>query len=116
MTFTEKELQSLITKLMEYSNKTMSIKKKDYSPHTNRLDNFNQRAEMLGVTPAQVCVTDLSKHMQSLCSNVNQSNYTEKWYLFDAETGAEGLTSRIIDSINYLFLLSACIEAEIKEQ
>ncbi len=54
------------------------------------------------------------KHIQSIVLSIKTGSYCDKWYWND--DGNEGLKQRISDARNYLILLAACIEEELKEK
>jgi len=72
---------------------------------------FKTIAEAAGVTPLQVCVVFLAKHLSALTSAIESGEITKEWY---AETGGdEGLVERMLDARNYLLFLGALIEEEL---
>ena len=63
----------------------------EYASEVDRLQNFNVRAGMLGLTPRQVLTNDLGKHILSIFKGVSLR---------------EPMRGRIIDAMNYLRLLA----------
>ena len=104
--FTPARFEQLVKEFQEQEGKIMSHKGNEYSPHEDRLLNFHQVAEFLGRTPAEVALSYLLKHIQSIALAVRTGKYAWAW-----ETeGGEGLKQRIADARNYLLFLAACLE------
>lgn len=89
----------------------MEWKAGEYTNDNDRIKNFRMVAEFLNMTPAQVALTYLLKHIQSITLAVCGRPYTWAW---ETESG-EGLKQRIADARNYLLLLAACIDDEVVE-
>lgn len=105
---TPERFEALWEEFLTHEVRIMDWKRDEYSPHQDRLQNFHQVAEFLGRTPAEVALTYLMKHIQSLALAVKTGKYAWAW-----ETeGGEGLKQRIADARNYLLFLAACLEEE----
>jgi hypothetical protein len=70
--------------------------RQEYASDDDPLQNFERRAAYLGLTPRQVLLSDLLKHVISMCKGVSLR---------------ESMRGRIIDGINYMRLL-ALMEAQ----
>ena len=98
----------IVEEQMQKCKDTLIVKAAEYSTE-DRLHNFMVASEFMGVSPEQVCLGFLSKHLVSISDMCMQSSqgghYTE--LLWDEKIG---------DSINYLLLLSAIIRRENKNK
>lgn len=74
-------------------------KGEEYSNSADQLANFKRQAADLGLTPEQVNVVFLNKHLDAI-----------KSYVRTGRTLSEDIMGRIDDAILYLMLLSAIIE------
>ena len=105
---TPERFENLREEFLSHEAKILDWKRGEYSPNEDRLLNFRQVAEFEGRTMAEVALTWLLKHKQSIALAVRSADYTWAW-----ETeGGEGLKQRIADARNYLLLLAACLEEE----
>ena len=104
--FTPARFENLVKEFQEQEGKILSHKGNEYSDQEDRLLNFREVAEVLGRTPAEVALSYLLKHIQSIALAVKTGKYTWAW----ATEGGEGLKQRIADARNYLLLLAACLE------
>jgi len=71
----------------------------DYASKADRLDNFKQAANDVGLAPLEVWSVYFLKHIAAI-----------KAYLRDGEVQSEPIRQRFIDAINYLILGLALIE------
>jgi len=79
-------------------------KGKDYAQSSDdRLINFKQVGQTLGISPAMVLMVYVNKHLDSIVQAI-QANPT------CPQTYTEHLDERIQDVINYMVLLSALIK------
>ncbi len=85
----------------------------EYTAGQDRLLNFKQVAEFLSQRPAEVVLSYLLKHIQSIALAVRTEKYAWAW---ETNRGGEGLKQRIADARNYLLLLAACLEEENDEE
>lgn len=105
---TPERFEALREEFLSHEAKILDWKRGEYSPDEDRLLNFRQVAEFEGRTLAEVALTWLLKHIQSITLAVRSADYAWAW-----ETeGGEGLKQRIADARNYLLLLAACLEEE----
>lgn len=103
---TPEQFEILREEFLTHEARILDWKRGEYSPDEDRLLNFRQVAEFEGRTPAEVALTWLLKHIQSITLAVRSADYAWAW-----ETeGGEGLKQRIADARNYLLLLAACLE------
>lgn len=96
---TYQKLKETVNRLFEDCKKVIKGKGRSYSSREDELANFKGIAKLLGISPEQVCLVYLTKHIYSIYSIVRGEVYD-----------TEGLRSRIIDAINYLVLLNALHE------
>lgn len=110
---TNKEFATLCNDLTANEQSILNWKVKDYTDaqdDTDRLQNFKEVAAFIGLKPSEVALTYLLKHVQSIALAVKNEHYNWTWETKDGE----GLKQRIADARNYLLLLAACIEDEVK--
>jgi len=97
----EKELKSLIDKtILPACKGVLYGKGRAYSGVRKAKDclaNFKRGALLTGLKVEQVCFIYLAKHFDAIAS----------WTRGEYKDDTEGIESRIIDAINYLFLLYA---------
>jgi len=86
-------------------------KRGEYGDGEDKLLNFKQIGNFVGIYPSEVCMIHMLKHVQSLALAIKNGKHKNKWFWCD-EKGNEGLKQRIADARNYLLLLAACIEEE----
>ena len=108
------QFQNVREIFLSKSAELLDWKGKDYAGSGDKLYNFKRRAKLLGLTPSQVCVVDLSKHIDCILRMVFSNEYLERWTW--EEDGRENLKIKIVDAINYLFLLAANIDDELEER
>ena len=94
--FTPARFEQLVKEFQEQEGKILSHKGNEYSDQEDRLLNFREVAEVLGRTPAEVALSYLLKHIQSIALAVKTGKYTWAW----ATEGGEGLKQRIADARN----------------
>jgi len=105
---TPARFEQLVKEFQEQEGKILSHKGNEYSPDEDRLQNFREVAGFLDQRLAEVALSYLLKHIQSIALAVRTGKYAWAW-----ETeGGEGLKQRIADARNYLLLLAACLEEE----
>lgn len=86
----------------------LAWKRNEYASGEDRLQNFRQVAEWTGQRSAEVALSYLLKHIQSISLAVCSGKYRWCWETVEGE----GLKQRIADARNYLLLLAACLEEE----
>ncbi len=109
------EFENLRGEFFSKEEDLLKFKGGEYGDGIDRLLNFKEIAEFVETTPVEVCLLYLMKHIQSIVLAIKTGNYSDKWFWRD-EDGNEGLKQRISDARNYLILLGACIEEEVKEK
>lgn len=105
---TKDRFEELREEFLEHEARILDWKRGEYSPNEDRLQNFREVAAFLNKRPAEVALTYLMKHIQSITLAVRTGSYNWTWNT----EGGEGLKQRIVDARNYLLLLAACLEEE----
>jgi len=100
---TQGSLDDILSDFHEKRGGATRAKRKQYSGGGDVLANFRRRAQLLGVTPEQVIVSDLSKHIDAIAKAVQAGTIDAEWVHPD---GAEGYLQKIGDAITYLELLA----------
>lgn len=96
---TVKEFEDLLESEFEQVRGLATNKGKDYSQDYDRLSNFKEAAQRLGLTPYQVIGTYMDKHYNAICA-----------FMRNGKVESEPIEGRIHDMALYLFLLQALIE------
>lgn len=109
---TPEQFESLRDEFLVHEAKIMDWKRGEYSHNEDRLQNFREVAAFMGLRPAEVALTYLMKHVQSIALAVRSGKYAWTWNT----EGGEGLKQRFADARNYLLLLAACLEEEQKQE
>jgi hypothetical protein len=107
---TPERFESLQKEFVAHEARILNWKRGEYSSNEDRLQNFREVAAFMGLRPAEVALTYLMKHIQSITLAVRYGKYSWTW----TTEGGEGLKQRIADARNYLLLLAACLEEENK--
>ena len=107
---TRESFENLREEFLEHEAGILEWKRGEYAPHDDRLQNFREVAAFLNKRPAEVALTYLMKHIQSITLAVRTGSYNWTWNT----EGGEGLKQRFADARNYLLLLAACLEEENK--
>lgn len=89
----------------------LGVKGGQYDSEQDRLRNFREVALFEGRRPAEVALTYLLKHIQSISHFVRSGVQTEAAWEWDVN-GTEGNKQKIADARNYLLLLAACLDEE----
>lgn len=98
---TTKQFDEIMTRNYEEIRKLCVTKGADYAKDTDRLSNFKDNANQLGLTPKQVWAVYAAKHWNAICS-----------YIKNGQVESEPIESRLHDLILYSFLLLGLIEDE----
>lgn len=97
--------EELLTVTQAEMTSIMSDKNKEYArSDSDRLENFKRRGEYLGLDPISVLSVDLQKHLDAINSFIVRNRSASHVQLNDP------INRRILDAINYLFLLRCLIE------
>ncbi len=97
-----KEFNLLVNTIHAQCKKVLATKGVDYTPDAaNRLSQFEDIAEVVGITPRQVIGVFLLKHQESIAKVIRGEPLK-----------GEQLLHKVIDEINYLCLLLAQCAAE----
>lgn len=102
------QFENLRDEFLVHEARILGWKRDEYSPNEDRLQNFREVAAFMGLRPAEVALTYLMKHIQSIALAVRSGKYAWTWNT----EGGEGLKQRFADARNYLLLLAACLEEE----
>jgi|SRR5690606_13230570 len=105
---TKERFDILRDEFLEKEAKILYWKQDEYSSGDDALQNFWEVAQFTGLRPAEVALTYLLKHIQSITLAVRTQDYNWSWNTKDGE----GLKQRFADARNYLLLLAACLEEE----
>jgi len=108
---TPEQFENLREEFLSHEAKILDWKRGEYSPNEDRLQNFREVAGFLDQRLAEVALSYLLKHIQSIALAVRTEKYAWAW---ETNRGGEGLKQRIADARNYLLLLAACLEAEME--
>ena len=108
---TREQFENLRDDFLVHEARILDWKRDEYSEGTDCLQNFREAANFLGQRPAEVALSYLMKHIQSIALAVRSQSYSWAW---QTDKG-EGLKQRIADARNYLLLLAACLEEENEE-
>lgn len=109
---TQSDFDALIDEFNEQTIQILQSKGKEYATDDDRLMNFRTVGDMSGLSPEQVTITYLLKHIQRLAKAVREEEYEWAWRHDD---GSEALKQRVADSINYLLLLALALEVSDDE-
>ena len=107
---TPQQFENLRDEFLTHEARILGWKRDEYSLNEDSLQNFREVAAFMGLRPAEVALTYLMKHIQSITLAVRYGKYSWTW----TTEGGEGLKQRIADARNYLLLLTACLEEENK--
>jgi hypothetical protein len=102
------EFENLRDEFLTKESAILEWKRGEYTSGEDRLQNFREVAGFLGQRPAEVALSYLMKHIQSITRAVRTGSYVWDWN----QKGGEGLKQRLVDARNYLLLLAACLEEE----
>jgi hypothetical protein len=97
---TLKDFDKLFVQMCAEERELLMLKGIEYSGKEDRLNNFKKLAQLLGLTPIQILMVYLTKHLDSIYS------YSRTGVVTSTET----IQSRIADARNYLALLRGLIE------
>ena len=81
-------------------------KRKEYAVDEDCLSNFKATAKATSMSPEDVCVVLLMKHVQAIAKAAHDPSTRLG---FGGSGAAEGFSQRIADARNYLILLAALI-------
>lgn len=80
-----------------------------YNPGDDRLAHFKKAAQRCGITPSQLCLTYMQKHLITIEDAVKSGDLSN---LAWEDQSGEGLWQRIADVRAYLILLAMLLEEE----
>ena len=108
------QFENLREEFLSKEAQLLEFKGREYGADFDRLLNFKEISALTNMKSVDVCLLYMLKHLQSLVLAIKSRNYQSKWYW--SNNGNEGLKQRIADARNYLLLLAACIEEEIRDK
>lgn len=100
---TPEAFDKLVDDALAGTREVLVSKAAEYASPDDRLHNFKKGAAILRCTPAQTCLSYLTKHLASIVDIVER--YDERGTLCSREM----LDEKFGDAINYLLLLKACL-------
>jgi hypothetical protein len=109
------QFDKLVEEFWSKCQTTLGLKRTEYAHSGDRLGNFKRVGVALGATPSEVALFYLLKHIDSLAQQVRGGTLAWDWS-GPSEDGivVEGGKQRFVDAINYLFLLAACVEDDLR--
>lgn len=96
--------------LISKSADILVAKGADYAGGADRLANFKRGAELTGATPTQVAFVYLSKHYDAIATYVRETSNPVQ--VGTGYAPSEPIEGRLLDLINYCFLLASLIYEE----
>lgn len=102
---TTPQLEQLFSQHWQEIVKLTNSKGKDYASDADRLSNFKDLAEQLGMTPYQIWGVYANKHWLAINAFIRNNGQLE----------SEPIESRVHDIIVYSFLLLGLIQDQNKE-
>ncbi len=111
---TNQEFENLREEFLSKEVELLEWKGGEYGSYCDRLLNFKEIANFVGLDGTAICLLYLLKHIQSITLAIKNNKHSDKWFWQDEK--GEGLKQRIADARNYLLLLAACIEEELEER
>jgi len=108
MTYPPERFNKLHEEFLSKSQEILTWKREEYAPSDDRLENFRTVGNFLDKKPSVIALIYLLKHIQSIAVAVITGVFVWAW----EKDGGEALKQRIVDAINYLLLLAACIDEE----
>ena len=109
---TSEQFDKIVEEFRSYQSEILYLKKGEYAQGEDRLINFRSVGVVENRRMSQVATTLLLNHMQRICSQVNAGGFS--WTMWDGDK--EGLKQKLVDAMNYLYLLAACLESEAEER
>jgi hypothetical protein len=100
------DFRKLKSEFDDYEAMLLGVKKTEYANDADRLINFKEASQMVGLTPEYYCFVLITKHYHAIRKAVLEGEYNWCW----SNEFGEGMKQRIADIRNYMLLLSALIE------
>lgn len=110
--FTSSMMEAHWRRITGECERLLSVKGNEYSGTVDRLGNFRRIAEDTGATPEFVLYVYMKKHWDSITSLVK---HIEQQNSIPGNL-SESAESRVVDIMNYAFLLSALLEARTTKE
>ena len=108
MIYAPERFNELCEEFISKSQEVLAWKRGEYAAGVDRLENFRTVGDFLGKKPSVIALIYLLKHIQSIAVAVITGVFVWAW----TKDGGEALKQRIVDAINYLLLLAACLDEE----
>lgn len=106
------EFAVIVQEFRREEDRLLDHKRDEYASQTGDvLENFDTLGHFLDLNRSSIALMYLAKHIQAIAKQVNNQGFHWTW----TTTEGEGLKQRIADARNYLLLLAACIEEDLKE-
>jgi len=112
MTYSPERFNKLCDEFLSKSQEILVWKREEYAPGEDRLENFRTVGNFLNKKPSVIALIYLLKHIQSIAVAVITDVFVWAW----TKDGGEALKQRIVDAINYLLLLAACLDEEANNE
>ncbi len=93
------EFDLVVEKVQTKCRSVLGKKADHYAGEEDRLENFVRAGELQGGTPADACFGMLSKHLVSIAMMLE----------YEEPANMKQWDEKIIDAVNYLILLKACL-------
>ena len=103
--------EDIIENFMREEVKLLELKGYEYSEGVDRLQNFREIADFLGMELHQVALVYMLKHISSIQIAAKNDSILNKWYW--SKGTEEGMKQRVADARNYLLLFAACVEDKL---
>lgn len=95
---TQEEFNLITNKLFGDCNNVLTQGSKEYAGDEDKLANFKDCAELIGISPEKVAFVYLYKHIAGVAK-----------YVRNQEPQRDSIEGRVTDAINYLALLNAIL-------
>ena len=76
---TPEQFENLRDEFLVHEARILNWKRGEYSSNEDRLQNFREVAAFMGLRPAEVALTYLMKHIQSITLAVRYGKYSWTW-------------------------------------
>ena len=103
-----KRFDQLVNEFRAKEDAIMNWKGAEYTEGVDRLQNFREIAQFMGMPVSEVALLLMLKHVQGIKKQVLEHSFVWEW---ETDSG-EGLKQRFADVRNYLLLLAAALDEE----
>ena len=108
MRYDPKRFDQLVNEFRAKEDAIMNWKGAEYTEGVDRLQNFREIAQFMGMPVSEVALLLMLKHVQGIKKQVLEHSFVWEW---ETDSG-EGLKQRFADVRNYLLLLAAALDEE----